>query len=95
MCSLHNNQIIEWLQSYVTPRHLNISRTRDLSAWQKANGEMQELSDIYYSLPDADSKKCYKRKLTLFKDQDPYVLANKKILGQTDGFPDFRLAEVM
>ena len=44
------------------------------------------LSVYYYSLQGADSKKRYKRKITLFEGQDPYVMVNN----QPDHFPDFR-----
>lgn len=48
------------------------------------------LSSYYYSLKDDKSKKRYKQKLSLFEGEDPYVLLEKKLLNQSDPFPDFR-----
>ena len=43
------------------------------------------LSVYYYSLQGADSKKRYKRKITLFEGQDPYVMVknNQPVIFQT------------
>ena len=48
------------------------------------------LSDYYYSLLSADSKKQYKQKITLFEGQNSYVMVKNNQLNQTDHFPDFR-----
>jgi len=48
------------------------------------------LSDYYYSLKDERSKKRYKQKLSLFQGGDPYMLLERKLLNQSDPFPDFR-----
>ena len=51
---------------------------------------MAELSDYYYSLQDAEIKKLYKQKITLFDGQDPYTLSRNNLLDQKEQFPDFR-----
>ena len=50
------------------------------------------MSDYYYSLKDSVCRKRYKQKLSLFEDQDPYLMASRNLLNQSDAFPEFRYA---
>ena len=52
---------------------------------------MGNLSDYYYSLQGADSKKRYKQKILLFEGQVPYEMVKNN---QPDHFPDFRYLTV-
>ena len=63
---------------------------------KRANGtcaamiDALQLSDYFFSL-EAEIKKRYKQKISLFEGQDPYAL-KKKDFEREDvvGFPDFR-----